>query len=585
MTPLTGDGDAYLEPGESAHAAGAGQQRRRRDGDRRERDGDDERRRGDGHAALAVLRRLPPGVTRAQDFTLALAASYPVGKRVPLTVRVTFAGVLSPTTATFIGADRPAGHDREVRLHRAGRCRSRTQRARRVGDDPGERVGYASKVRFSIDGATCSTTAGGDHRRHRPHVRRRPHGDAERARRARARGCSSAPGRAGTTSARSSSTTRRRRRSVGAAPRAPVHRDVAAVRAADGAARRAGRRRLDVHGDRRRARGHGLDPRRVAELTGFVRAERVQRRVDVRLGVVDVERRAQAARAGGGHDPRPRELLRRVRDVGGDDRGVPAARPRPRGSGSRAEVVRVDRLDADLVDQLQRRLGPDPAEPRGGGVEAARGVRQPQRRAELVGQRVRWRRTSPPDAASSASASASLEDHERRAARAHQPLVARRRPARRSASRPAAASRSRASRRSPSARRGASPPRRSRRGRRARPWTTAPRRRPRRRWSRRSARPARSSGTTVTSTPRSAWARNGNSSEVNSGSGASTCAPSGIADATWAISPDTFAPTAMRSGSACTSVANSARARSVTAVQCSQLTRPWRQSSCACSAS
>ena len=90
------------------------------------------------------------------------------------------------------------------------------------------------------------------------------------------------------------------------------------------------------------------------------------------------------------------------------------------------------------------------------------------------------------------------------------------------------------------------------------------------------------SGTTVTSTPRSACARNGNSSDVNSGSGASTLALSGIASATCAISPDTFAPTAICSGRARTSVANSARARSVTDVQCSQLTRPWRQSSCAC---
>ena len=46
------------------------------------------------------------------------------------------------------------------------------------------------------------------------------------------------------------------------------------------------------------------------ELTGFERAERVKRRVDVGLGVVEVERRAETARAGGGHDPRPRELLR-----------------------------------------------------------------------------------------------------------------------------------------------------------------------------------------------------------------------------------------------------------------------------------
>src|ERR1044072_1813225 len=50
---------------------------------------------------------------------------------------------------------------------------------------------------------------------------------------------------------------------------------------------------------------------------------------------------------------------------------------------------------------------------------------------------------------------------------------------------------------------------------------------------------SRSSGTTSTVTPRSAWARNGNSSETNSGSGASPRAPSGIANATWGVSPHT----------------------------------------------
>ena len=97
---------------------------------------------------------------------------------------------------------------------------------------------------------------------------------------------------------------------------------------------------------------------------------------------------------------------------------------------------------------------------------------------------------------------------------------------------------------------------------------------------------SRSSGTTSTVTPRPACARNGNSSDTNSGSGASTRAPSGIAAATCAIRPETVAPTATRSASAPTSVANSARARPVTAVQCSQLTRPARQSACAvCTAS
>ena len=97
---------------------------------------------------------------------------------------------------------------------------------------------------------------------------------------------------------------------------------------------------------------------------------------------------------------------------------------------------------------------------------------------------------------------------------------------------------------------------------------------------------SRSSGTTSTTTPRSACARNGKSSETNSGSGASTREPSGIAAAICPIRPETVEPTATCSTSAETSRANWVRARPVTAVQCSQLTRPARQSPCAaCTAS
>ena len=52
---------------------------------------------------------LPPGATVSRDFTLTLAASHPLGKACRLAVRVTFAGVLSPTQATFkVGAGQPA---------------------------------------------------------------------------------------------------------------------------------------------------------------------------------------------------------------------------------------------------------------------------------------------------------------------------------------------------------------------------------------------------------------------------------------------------------------------------------------------
>ena len=54
-----------------------------------------------------------------------------------------------------------------------------------------------------------------------------------------------------------------------------------------------------------------------------------------------------------------------------------------------ADVVLVDRLDADRLQQLERRQRADPREPGGGGVEPAGVVGQPQRRPDvrLVGRR------------------------------------------------------------------------------------------------------------------------------------------------------------------------------------------------------
>ena len=171
----TGDGDAYLEPGESAHAAAAGEERRRRHGHRRQRDGDDGRPRavvtprtqsyGDmPHGATRVAglhdparRRLPAGQTRAFDRT------GDVCRRA-----VADAG-------DVLAAHRPAGND--------GAKFTYTGPAVPIPDNstlgatvtiPVTGIGYASKLRFSVDGATCTTTAGSTDRRHRPHLRRRP---------------------------------------------------------------------------------------------------------------------------------------------------------------------------------------------------------------------------------------------------------------------------------------------------------------------------------------------------------------------------------------------------------------------------
>jgi hypothetical protein len=92
-------------------------------------------------------------------------------------------------------------------------------------------------------------------------------------------------------------------------------------------------------------------------------------------------------------------------------------------------------------------------------------------------------------------------------------------------------------------------------------------------------------GTTSTSMPR-CCARNGHSSEVNSGSVETTRAPSGSEAATSPIMLDVLAPIAIHSVGTPTSLANEARAASVKSPHCSQLVRPPRQSSStACSAS
>jgi subtilisin-like proprotein convertase family protein len=161
VTPLTGDGDPYVEPGETARlrlpVANVG-------------DGTATGvsvtvSTGDPLATVTPRNQsygdLYPGVTRAQDFTLSLAPSYPLGKRVRLTVRVTFAGVLSPTAETFsLLTGQPASTPKTF---------SYSGPAVPIPDNsdvgasvtiPVSGVGYASKLRFSIDGTACTTTAG-----------------------------------------------------------------------------------------------------------------------------------------------------------------------------------------------------------------------------------------------------------------------------------------------------------------------------------------------------------------------------------------------------------------------------------------
>ncbi|WP_436527462.1 S8 family serine peptidase [Actinoplanes sp. HUAS TT8] len=169
VTPTSGDGDTYLEPGENATVALPAVNV------------------GDGTATgvsvvvtsddsratvtprAASYGNLAAGASKSKNFTLELAADYPLGKPVTLSVKITFAGYLSPTTSSVV---LPTGQPSAV-----ARDFAYAGPAVAIPDnDPTgvsatvavSGVGYASGLTFSIDGTTCSTdtasaTVGIDH--------------------------------------------------------------------------------------------------------------------------------------------------------------------------------------------------------------------------------------------------------------------------------------------------------------------------------------------------------------------------------------------------------------------------------------
>ena len=157
----SGDGDAFLEPGEGATVTLPVTN----EGDGTATGVSVTATTGDPQATLTPRSRaygnLAAGATRTRDFALALAPDYPLGKPVSLAVRVQFAGVLSPTTSTV-----------PIRTGEPGTGSTTFAYAGppvAIPDDdpagvsvtiPVSGFGYASKLTFSVDGQTCSTTAG-----------------------------------------------------------------------------------------------------------------------------------------------------------------------------------------------------------------------------------------------------------------------------------------------------------------------------------------------------------------------------------------------------------------------------------------
>jgi len=161
VTPVTGDGDAFVEPGETATVALPATNA------------------GDGTATGVSVTaasadpqaRLTPraqsygniaaGATKSRNFRLALPAGYPLGKRVSVAVRVTFAGVLSPTTTTLtIPTGQPAATATRFAYGGPPVAIPDANPAGASVTIPVTGIGYASRLTLRIDGGTCSTATG-----------------------------------------------------------------------------------------------------------------------------------------------------------------------------------------------------------------------------------------------------------------------------------------------------------------------------------------------------------------------------------------------------------------------------------------
>ncbi|GIF03721.1 S8 family serine peptidase [Actinoplanes siamensis] len=169
ITPVTGDGDAYLEPGEQATVAlpavNAGDGTAT--GVSLVADSDDARATVTPRAASYGT--IAAGASKSKNFTLKLAAGYPLGRPVTLTVKATFAGTLSPTTSTVVvPTGQPSATVRDFAYTGAPLAIPDNDPTGVSATVDVSGVGYASALTFSVDGTACSTgtasaTVGLDH--------------------------------------------------------------------------------------------------------------------------------------------------------------------------------------------------------------------------------------------------------------------------------------------------------------------------------------------------------------------------------------------------------------------------------------
>ena len=157
VTPLTGDGDAFLEPGEAANLALPVTNV----GDGTATGVSVTVTTGDAQATVTPRARsygdVAADATSTRDYRLTLAPDFPRGKRVSLAVRVTFAGRLSPTTATFpLATGQPATTPTTFAYTGAPVPIPDGVPAGVSVTIPVTGIGYASKITFSVDGTNCA---------------------------------------------------------------------------------------------------------------------------------------------------------------------------------------------------------------------------------------------------------------------------------------------------------------------------------------------------------------------------------------------------------------------------------------------
>lgn len=160
-TPTTGNGNAYLEPGESGTltvpAVNSG------DGTAqgvsvRVRSTDPRVTITPGSHSYGAIRA---GATTSRGFAIKVAKSYPLGKPLALEVTVTFAGSLSPTTTTvLLSIGQPAATATDFAYAGAVLPIPDNDPAGVSATLPVTGIGYAASVTFSVDGSACSADAG-----------------------------------------------------------------------------------------------------------------------------------------------------------------------------------------------------------------------------------------------------------------------------------------------------------------------------------------------------------------------------------------------------------------------------------------